>query len=248
MKWFKLIIISSLIVFQFSGCSMDSSDEGLSVARMKDGSRGLPVPAGDIANLDVTNMNSGDWGGIYSNAGQVVFEQNLRVMMQTSADPIALGNVSPILGGGGTGTGVFFKGRLTPTQSNLSLQNAQQYLQSLKDDPSKIQMYITIFDHLVGAWNNGVVFEPYSFYYGASSSGFRGNIAFNYEIDVATKSIRYAIFLMDHYGETTLFGTLVSGAENLDGEIRYLPRWNNSSAYTTIGQFKIKACSLFKCS
>ncbi|MCO5113933.1 MAG: hypothetical protein M9899_07140 [Bdellovibrionaceae bacterium] len=248
MKWVKILLISSLAVLQFSACSLDSNDEGMSVSRMKDGNRGLPVPAGDIPNLDVQNLQATDWGRIHSNELPEAFRQKLMLMMQTTpgVTPL-LGNVSPAVTSP-DGTGVAFKGRLH-SADNLSLSSgANAYFESLKTKPNKIQLYIGIFDSYVGQWSNGTVIEPYSFYFGALNSGYNGNIAFEYQIETGQAS--YQLYLIDQYGAIAFSGTLVSGAPMYtEGVVFYQSKLQGSTAtWTQIGNFKIGACNLFKCS
>ena len=251
MKWVKILLISSLAVLQFSACSLDSNDEGMSVSRMKDGNRGLPVPAGDIPNLDVQNLQATDWGRVFSSSSADVFRQNIGLMMATGAGQnLLLGTLSPLLQSP-DGTGVAFKGRMN-TASSLSLASgAQAYLEALKSDPSKMQLYIGVFDSYVGQWNNGTVIEPYSFYFGALNSGYNGQMAFNYQVS-GTTSIMYVIYMADQYGEIRFDGSFPANASGTytEGVLSYKPRWQGSGVtdFVQIGNFKIGTCNLFKCS
>lgn len=242
MKWVKVLIISSLAFFQLSACSLNSEDSGLSVARMQNGARGgLVSPAVNVPNLNLTDWTAetGKAGLVYPLVNQQSFEAALKYMMQTSSDPVLLGNV----------TAVAFKGQLSTANSLSLTSNPEGYLNSLKDDPSKIQLYLGIWDNYVGSWNNGMTVEPYSFYFGASSSGYKGQIAFNFQ--ASGSNVQYVIFLADQYGEMRFDGVLQSGTVTgtyTTGKLTYKARWDNSASYIDIGTYQIGTCNLFKCS
>lgn len=250
MKWVKFLIISSMMVFQFAGCSLDSSDDGISVTRMKDGNRGLPVPTQNIPHLDVTNTQTQDWGRVFSLTDVPdAFRLKLLTMMQTSSsDQPFLGSVSPMLHSL-DGTGVAFKGRMNTNSSHSLASGIPAYLEALKSNPAGMQMYIGIFDSYVGQWQNGATIEPYSFYFGALNSGFNGKMAFNYQVN--GDRVIYVIYMADNYGEIRFDGTfpLQYNGTYTEGVLSYRPLWQGSNGtQIQIGNYQIGTCHLFRCS
>lgn len=240
MKWVKGILIIS-IALQFIGCSLNSSEDNLGLSAQRNIRGTAPNGVGTGSEPSATTK----WGQIAAADANFVMNIKQLVSIPASGDPL-LGAIQ----------GVMFWGHLPSVNGVNFNSNRSGYFSGLSSNSSQMQLNIEIWDEYSGKeYQNYGLMLPYTFYFGKSPKGFRGDLKFY------ANSSNLNVFLLqakDKYGEILFAAgypfnrsgmnynpTGGINGSTITGEVYYTQ--TVSGNFIKIGNFQVPTCGFFVC-